>query len=1031
MKFIIATFLLIFSFTASSQDVTTLYLTAKEYYLKGEFEKGIPYAQKSVELGKKEVGENSFEYGTLLNMLGLLYFKTGENEKAIPLFEKAKQIKKETAGEENADYLTITGTLAAVYAKTGLYANAEPLYIRLKEIKSKLLGENDPEYAVVVNDLASLYLYMGQYKKVEPLYLEALTIRKKALGENHPDYATSLDNLGALYATVNEYEKAEPLYKQAMEIRKNVLGETDDDYVSSLNNLASMYLSKGEYAKSEPLYLKAGATQYKKNGENNPAYATTLNNIGALYLAIGQFDKAELAFVLAMDIRGRVLGKNHPSYLTSCNNLSQIYATTGQYDKAIPLCIQTIAIRKNVLGENHPDYATSLNNLGVLYAETGEYAKGEPYCAEAAAIRKKVFGADHADYAASLNNLGLIYKGMGQYKKAEPLFIQAKEIYRQSEGELSPGYAISLDNLAILYITLGDYAKAEPFTVLSSSITLQNLLTTFPVLSEKEKGNYLSNKAAISEVSNNLIYHFPGASSSLRINHFNLHLSLKSLALSDTKNMINAVRNSKDSTVKKMLAEWLAAKNFLAKQYAMPAGKRDPDLETLEGRAEKIEKELSRKSANFRNQQAATSVLTADVQKNLQEDEAAIEFVSFHLYDNKWTDSVIYAACILRKHDEAPLFVPLFEESQLQQLFDSAGKTATITAKTFYRGLGATANKQSIRGERLYQLIWKPLEPFLKGIKKIAYSPAGKLYGIAFHAMPVDSTILLMDKYLLQQYTSTRQIALRSTTDQTTKPVSIALFGDANFAMDSLQLVQQQKNQPANSTGSSIKPDLRGTNSGAWPGLPGTAEEVKRIGKLFEQNQINASIFLQARASEDNLKAISTHSPQVLHIATHGFFLPERTGKKNEKGFNQGNSYSLSDDPLLRSGLILSGGNYAWSGKTPIEGLEDGIVTAYEISQLDLSNTELVVLSACETALGDVKGSEGVFGLQRAFKMAGVKKMIVSLWEVPDKETAELMTDFYTYWMNGKTINEAFTTAQSDMRKKYTPFYWAAFVLVE
>ena len=146
---------------------------------------------------------------------------------------------------------------------------------------------------------------------------------------------------------------------------------------------------------------------------------------------------------------------------------------------------------------------------------------------------------------------------------------------------------------------------------------------------------------------------------------------------------------------------------------------------------------------------------------------------------------------------------------------------------------------------------------------------------------------------------------------------------------------------------------------------------------------------------------------------------------------NNENSYSLAVDPLIRSGLILAGGNYAWSGKTPIDGVEDGIATAYEISQLNLSNTELVVLSACETALGDVKGSEGVFGLQRAFKMAGVKKMIVSLWQVPDKETAELMTSFYNYWLKGRSIGEAFAQAQSDMRKKYSPFYWAAFVLVE
>lgn len=129
--------------------------------------------------------------------------------------------------------------------------------------------------------------------------------------------------------------------------------------------------------------------------------------------------------------------------------------------------------------------------------------------------------------------------------------------------------------------------------------------------------------------------------------------------------------------------------------------------------------------------------------------------------------------------------------------------------------------------------------------------------------------------------------------------------------------------------------------------------------------------------------------------------------------------------------MILAGGNYAWAGNKPVEGVEDGIVTAYEISQLNLSNTELLVLSACETGLGDVKGSEGVFGLQRAFKMAGVKKMIVSLWQVPDKETAELMISFYSNWFKGKTIKDAFAQAQAEMRKKYSPFYWAAFVLVE
>lgn len=247
--------------------------------------------------------------------------------------------------------------------------------------------------------------------------------------------------------------------------------------------------------------------------------------------------------------------------------------------------------------------------------------------------------------------------------------------------------------------------------------------------------------------------------------------------------------------------------------------------------------------------------------------------------------------------------------------------------------------------------------------------------------------------------------------------------------MDSTELVSRKlkSNDQTKHPGRYLPTRASSTKAGFDP-LPGTEKEVREVKNIFVQKKVNVSLFTKESASEENLKALDGHSPTVLHISTHGFFLPE-TDRKNKKEHD--NSYTETSDPLLRSGLVLAGGNYAWNGKMPLEGVEDGIATAYEISQLNLSNTELVVLSACETALGDIKGSEGVFGLQRAFKMAGVKRMIVSLWQVPDKETAELMTSFYSYWMNGQAIADAFARAQGDMRKKYPSFYWAAFVLVE
>lgn len=184
-------------------------------------------------------------------------------------------------------------------------------------------------------------------------------------------------------------------------------------------------------------------------------------------------------------------------------------------------------------------------------------------------------------------------------------------------------------------------------------------------------------------------------------------------------------------------------------------------------------------------------------------------------------------------------------------------------------------------------------------------------------------------------------------------------------------------------------------------------------------------------ATEESLKQLSGHSPTILHLATHGFFLPDVERKRRDNFTRDPNQLTLADNPLFRSGIIMAGANIVWKGGVAFDGKEDGIVTAYEISNLDLSNSELVVLSACETALGDISGTEGVFGLQRAFKLAGVKNMLLSLWQVPDEETDELMRLLYSNKLKGMANYEAFNMAQETMRKKYPPYYWAAFVLIE
>ncbi len=917
-------------------------------------------------------------------------FQKGQYAKAIPAAQKAAIEIEKLMGRDNIFYTGMLTIQAYSYSKTFQYIQAEALYKQLCEMhKQATTRGGEQTYATCLNNMATMYTEMGLYEKAEPLLIESKDLTKRNVGENDSSYSFNLNNLAALYHSMGQYQKAEPLYIQAMEVRKKVYGL------------------------------------------HHERYGYSLNNLGALYQEMGQFEKAGPYFMQAKEIWSKTLGESHPDYAMSLSNLASVYEALEQYAKAEPLDIQANLIRKKALGEMHPDYAMGLNNLASLYTRMGQYKKAEGLIIQAKNIWKNVLGENHPNYATSVNNLAAFYrKSQTHYPEAEILYKQAIELRKRILGPTHPHSADSENDLALLYSNMRQYAKAEPYLVSSSHTLLLNLQNTFTVFSEKEKGNYLDYNFVLTETNNSFLYNYPEASGEMIRNSFNLQLGFKSVSLADTRNVLESVRESKDTVIVRLFTDWKINKILLAKQYALPVESRMSNLKATEELTESMEKELNRRSSGFRNQQTSLKVSQEDIQAKLEADEAAIEFVRFRLYTSHWADTVIYAAYILRKNDKSPVFIPLCREAQVDKLCLRFNKTATGLAKIFYPPNSTRKSGIPTAGDSLYNLVWKPLEKYLTGIKKIAYSPAGKLFGIAFHALPADTLNLLIDKYQLEQYTSTRQIALREPTYAGNKPGSIVLFGDAQFTMDSVQLVKKITTTTENIPSSSLYiAQARSERGGMWSNLPGTGEEVKKIGQLFEDQKINTKTFLQSEASEENLKSLNGHAPKILHVATHGFFLPELVdSKKKEKGAN---SYTIANDPLLRSGLVLAGGNYVWSGRNPVNGVEDGIATAYEISQLNLSNTDLVVLSACETALGDVKGSEGVFGLQRSFKMAGVKNLVVSLWQVPDKETVELMTAFYTYRMAGRNMAESFYLAQADMRKKYPPFYWAAFVLVE
>jgi len=389
--------------------------------------------------------------------------------------------------------------------------------------------------------------------------------------------------------------------------------------------------------------------------------------------------------------------------------------------------------------------------------------------------------------------------------------------------------------------------------------------------------------------------------------------------------------------------------------------------------------------------------------------------------------NVLPISPIIKNDFKFPKYVNLFEESKLNHLLKKSEYNHNYSDKLY-------------SNDTLSNLFIFPLTNELKNVNTLFISPAKLGHQVNFSALPINHQTL-GEKYNVSIFGSPSELIGYSTSIlyKTTKP-ELILYGDIDY-----DKLKNSNIQIRNEKDKTFTDDFNSlvTRSGItqWSYLPGTADEIRIIKHLANDKQFKTTVFNDQKATKENiLKLDGRKSIYVLHLATHGFFFPDPKRKMpdqlnklmlNNSFVSQKNIHKVSEDPMLRSGLLFAGANKYWGKDLANTTVNNGILTAREISNLDLSGCELVVMSACDTGLGDIKGSEGVFGLQRAFKMAGVKNMIMSLWQVPDKETSELFTEFYKLTFEGKSIHQAFKLAQLKMKEKYDPYYWAGFVLLE
>lgn len=995
-----------------------------------DFVKALEVATTVEKLALSKFGRLSAAYGNVCHNYGRMMLNKGDYPGAEKWTTEATVIREKVLGKEHLNYAYSINNLAIVYINTHRYKLAEPLLLQNRAIIAKVLGKEHAEYIASLNSLIYLYDVTGDYEKEEPILLESRDILSKTLGTQHNDYAWSLHYLANFYRTTGAYQKAEPLYLEANIIHEKALSKEHPDFAAGLNDLGILYWKMGNYDKAELLYLESKAIREKVLGKANPDYAHSLNNLAILYTEMGNYEKAETYYLESKEIREKTLGRENPEYAWSLINLAILYEKMNRLDKAELLYLEAKAIREKTLGKEHPAYFNSLDNLAVLYSLTGKYDKAEQFYLEAINGLRKVLGNEHIEYTTALNNLATLYKDLGQYQKAEPLLREVKTVREKIFGKTHTKYVSVVDNLAHLYWAKGDFNMAKTYLLETNETTKSLLTQASKHLSEQELSGY------INQFYDRLarFYSFTQLHPELAASSYNNALYYKGFLL-NAVSQINNLALSNASTAEKYKA-FKSHNNLLVAEYTKPVVERQNIL-ALEAETNALEKELTRNVASFG--QAIRQVHWPEVQQKLKSGEAAIEFVHYQFVNPNPRDSIMYAALVLRAGAHEPTFVKLFEKKQLDTLLLKTSKTKADYINQFY------SNNKT--GKSLYDLIWKPLENALNGVNRIYFSPTGLLNRLNIASIPLpqqqitEKTERLTDRYELIELGSTRQLVLNPIKSVLKTPIDAQLYGGIQYELDSAVVRATNnsgiKNTLASSRGFSIENIDSTLRGGKWNYLKWTEVEVDALEPMLIDAGLKAGIYKGTAATEETFKQIGTSqaSPRVIHLATHGFFFPDPKLKKNTAPDAEKTSvFKLNDHPMIRSGIILAGGNYAWQNGKPFSpNQEDGILTAYEISQMNLSNTELVVLSACETGLGDIQGNEGVYGLQRAFKIAGAKYLIMSLWQVPDFQTQELMTTFYSKWLDDKmNIRDAFRAAQNVMKNKYKePFYWAGFVLIE
>jgi CHAT domain-containing protein/Tfp pilus assembly protein PilF len=882
--------------------------------------------------------------------------------------------------------------------------------------------------------------HQGRYEEALPLAREALDIRENKLGPDHPGVAYALNNLALLHEALGDYQAAQPLYQRALDIYRQTYGPEHKYVATALNNLAALYYFLGNYRQAEEFYKESLAIRLRVHGPQSLAAAQSYNNLAELYRTLGNLTTALVMHEKALSILEKVKGPDHPEVAVSLSNLAILHDRLGDRKTARRFIERALAIDRQTLGPGHPYLATDLNILGLLHYADGQYGSALPHLEEAQAIQIAAFGESHPAVAQTRHNLSAVHQALGNLEKAEELQLKALATKKDVFGPNHPTVALSLTRLGLLRAAGHQPEAAHQLFKQAEEIDYLLLDQVIGFATADQKLKFLSLMSSSIDLPLNLVNQYLADQPSARRDAFDLWLNRKGLILESQRQYQQTLLGTDSPQALDTFRTLAEVRSRLARLVLAGPGDLPPQsyqtaLLQLQIQKEKLETVLGRLSQAYARLQQDRRTDTMLLVEKLPPKSALVEFARIQTFDfskgdpnQGWQDHHYLALVLNPARNATPALLDLGPAAKIDRLVSALKKQITDLKQL-------TGPRIKNLASQLHDLVFAPLLPALAGQKDLFLSPDGHLSLIPFEVLVDRQGRYLVDSYTFNYLTAGRDLA---NFERMGSPHgSDLIIGAPDFGLP----IQTEQPGP-DGEASQSRPPAMATPLYFTP-LPGTAEEALAVRDILGPSRTR--LITGTSATEEMLKTAET--PGILHLATHGFFLPDRTSapiatvtdssSRSTLGYalmSPSQLAGLLGEPLLRSGLALAGANRATS--TP--GTNDGLLTAEEALGLKLDGTELVVLSACQTGEGEVENGEGVYGLRRAFTQAGARGLVMSMWVVPDRETLELMMEFYKNLQSGRfnraqALRQAMLKQKTVTRQRYghtNPLFWGSFVFL-